>query len=580
MFLQWNDCTISTKIRLTFTVVMLVACVLGGVGIYNLNSLNDKATEITENWLIMTDASHRMYEDSANMRFDAYKYTHVTDKAVLDKCLKDTMMHQDNITKGIEKYEAALDREMKINPEKAKANKEKFEQLKKELDKNFEINKKIRADMEAGNKESMMQGITVDGFKQYDVIAGALEEFTKMNIDSANEANEEAEAFYHRGAVMSIVLLVLAFAMILLLAMYLGRSITRGVRVLEDISSKMGDGNLRDRAPILSGDELGQLAGHYNQVMDRLAAMMRKIQQSAEESNNAAEMLRQGSEQSAQAATQIADSITRVAQSAAEQNDMAATTTVTVEEIRKQIDQVNEGTNAVLAHAGEAQQKADDGSEAINKAVEQMRNIGASVEEAAKVVASLGERSQQIGQIVETISVIAEQTNLLALNAAIEAARAGEAGRGFSVVADEVRKLAESSSEAVTEIASLIHGIQADTEAAVVSMQTGNQETKSGVVIMDRAGQTFGEIVGLMAKMNEEIKTMSDSINTVAIGADGIVDTADRLSEASNSVSSETQTVSAATEEQSASVEEIASSAHNLTTVSQALQEELKKFRI
>jgi len=314
--------------------------------------------------------------------------------------------------------------------------------------------------------------------------------------------------------------------------------------------------------------------------MDRLSAMMRKIQQSAEESNNAAEMLRQGSEQSAQAATQIAESITRVAQSAAEQNDMAAATTATVEEIRKQLDQVNEGTTTVLAHADEAQKKADNGSEAINKAVMQMRNIGTSVEESAKVVASLGERSQQIGQIVETISVIAEQTNLLALNAAIEAARAGEAGRGFSVVADEVRKLAESSSESVTEIAALIHGIQADTEAAVASMQTGNEETKSGVAIMDQAGQTFGEIVTLMAKMNEEIKTMSDSINTVAIGADGIVDTADRLSEASNSVSSETQTVSAATEEQSASVEEIASSAHNLSTVSQALQAELQKFRI
>jgi methyl-accepting chemotaxis protein len=110
---------------------MLVACILGGVGIYNLNSLNDKATEITENWLIMTDASHRMYEDSANMRFDAYKYTHVTDKAVLDKCLKDTMMHQDNINKGVEKYEAALEREMEINPAKAKVNKEKFDQLKR-----------------------------------------------------------------------------------------------------------------------------------------------------------------------------------------------------------------------------------------------------------------------------------------------------------------------------------------------------------------------------------------------------------------------------------------------------------------
>ena len=580
MFSKLNDCTISTKIRLTFTVVMLVACALGGVGIYNLNSLNDKATEITENWLIMTDASHRMYEDSANMRFDAYKYFHVTDKAVLDKCLKDTMMHQDNINKGIEKYEAALNREMEINPDKAKVNKEKFEQLKKELDKNFEINKKIRADMEAGNRDAMIHGVTVDGFKQYDVLASSLEEFTKMNIDSANEANEEAEAVYRRGAVISVVLIILAFAMIIVSAMYLGRSITRGVRVLEEISSKMGEGNLRDRAPILSGDELGQLAGHYNQVMDRLSNMMRKIQHSAEESSNAAEMLRQGSEQSAQAATQIAESITRVAQSAAEQNNMAAETTATVEEIRKQIDQVNEGTDTVLANADAAQKKADDGSAAINQAVEQMRHIGISVDESAKVVASLGERSQQIGQIVETISVIAEQTNLLALNAAIEAARAGEAGRGFSVVADEVRKLAESSSEAVTEIANLIHGIQADTQEAVVSMQNGNQETKSGVEIMDRAGQTFSEIVSLMAKMNEEIKGMSDSIHTVAQGADGIVDTADRLSEASNSVSSETQTVSAATEEQSASVEEIASSAHNLTNVSQALQDELRKFRI
>ena len=97
MFSRLDDCAIRTKIQLTFAVVMLVACIMGGVGIYNLHALDKKSTEITENWLIMTDASHRMYEDSANMRFDAYKYTHVTDKAVLDKCLKDTMMHQEGL---------------------------------------------------------------------------------------------------------------------------------------------------------------------------------------------------------------------------------------------------------------------------------------------------------------------------------------------------------------------------------------------------------------------------------------------------------------------------------------------------
>ena len=144
-------------------------------------------------------------------------------------------------------------------------------------------------------------------------------------------------------------------------------------------------------------------------------------------------------------------------------------------------------------------------------------------------------------------------------------------------MAEEVRKLAESSSQAVTEIADLIHGIQADTEEAVASMQNGTQETKSGATIMDQAGKTFGEIVALMKEMDGEIRSMSERIHMVAAGMEGIVATADRLSAASNSVSSETQTVSAATEEQSASVEEIASSAHNLATVSQALQEERRR---
>ena len=89
-------------------------------------------------------------------------------------------------------------------------------------------------------------------------------------------------------------------------------------------------------------------------------------------------------------------------------------------------------------------------------------------------MATLGDRSQEVGQIVDTISGIAGQTNLLALNAAIEAARAGEQGRGFAVVAEEVRKLAEQSQEAAKHIADLISHIQADTEDAVQAMQEGN----------------------------------------------------------------------------------------------------------
>ena len=167
------------------------------------------------------------------------------------------------------------------------------------------------------------------------------------------------------------------------------------------------------------------------------------------------------------------------------------------ESLQSQVQSIGTLVNTasdVLAHAETANQEAVNGAQSITSAVEQIQRVADIVNASAETVNKLGKRSEEIGEIVGTISSIAEQTNLLALNASIEAARAGEAGRGFAVVADEIRKLAEESREAAASIANLIEGIQKDTSLAVDSMQQGNQAVADGTQAVKGLTAAFSKI--------------------------------------------------------------------------------------
>jgi methyl-accepting chemotaxis protein len=425
------------------------------------------------------------------------------------------------------------------------------------------------------------QGITsyqykgVDKYLAYAPIPG-LSWSLEINVP-VSEETEKLRSFTWTAISTIVVILVLAA----LLVFWGTARLVKPLETLKTAVNRIADGDLsQTKVDVHSQDEIGYLARAFESMVENLRKLIKQIGVSSGQVAASSEELTASSEQSTQAANQIAASITEVAQSASEQLNAANDAAAIVEQMSATIQQAAANANQAAMQSTKATEKAKDGGKTVETAVGQMNQLETTVITSAKVVAKLGERSKEIGQIVDTISGIAGQTNLLALNAAIEAARAGEQGRGFAVVAEEVRKLAEQSQEAAKKIAELIGQIQQETDKAVVAMDQGTREVKSGAEVVNTAGLAFSEIVGLVTKAADKINESSAAMQQMAASSQHIVDSVKVIDTSSKKSAGEAQGVSAAAQEQLASMEEIASSSQSLAKLAQDLQNAVTGFRL
>jgi twitching motility protein PilJ len=265
------------------------------------------------------------------------------------------------------------------------------------------------------------------------------------------------------------------------------------LRLLNEIEG-LAEGDLTVEATVTQ-DFTGAIADAINYAIQQLRELVARIEEAATDVSAASDRTRATALELSEAAESQAREI---ASASAAISEMAIT-----------IDQVSANATESAAVAERSVSIATQGASVVQNTIAGMDRIREQIQETAKRIKRLGESSQEIGDIVSLIGDIADQTNVLALNAAIQASMAGDAGRGFAVVADEVQRLAERSANATKQIATLVAAIQADTGAAVASMEQTTAEVVAGAALSQNAGVALGQIQTVSTDLAELIQDIS-----------------------------------------------------------------------
>ena len=358
--------------------------------------------------------------------------------------------------------------------------------------------------------------------------------------------------------------LLLLFALIFFTSVRVIKPLTAISRSMEDIA--IGEGDLTKRIPVQGKDEIGILAGWFNQFLDKLNAIIVDISRNSETVTAAAFELLSVSGQLADNSEELSGRANTVAVASEEMSSNMNSVAAASEQIATNVSMVTDSASLMRQSLAAVRQNCDQASKVSDEAVAQINETTVRVD-------LLGTAATEISKITEVITEIADQTNLLALNATIEAARAGDAGKGFAVVAGEIKELARQTASATNEIRSKISDIQTLTTTTVDDV--------------DKVASVFGEvkkvvdqIVSAIEQQAASTEEVAGNIEQAAHGLQEVNENVSQSSQVSGEIAKDISDVQSYADDMHRKSRTMRGSAENLTDLSGRLKEMISVFRV
>ena len=483
--------TIKAKLVGAFTFIILMLIATAGYGIMSLSSFNDQISNVLEGPAARLELTQEVQVSILEIIREQKNLL----SARSDDEIKAAEAGGNQARTALSTALASLD---KVVDDEDRSS---FTQTSTMLDKFLKVDDQVNELYKAGQKDKALDLSLGDLRATYDEVDQNLGTMLTAEKAKMKFVDDDTDVQYAKVRTMMIIVSGVSLLLAAVIAYWISNTISKGLARANTVVREVSEGDLTKTAEITNHDEIGELLGNVNVMIERLRGVVADALGAADNVSSGSQELSASSEQVSQGATEQAAS---AEEASASMEQMAAN-------IKQNADNAAQTEKIARQSAKDAEASGD----AVTRAVSAMRTI-----------------AEKIGIVQE----IARQTDLLALNAAVEAARAGEHGKGFAVVASEVRKLAERSQSAAAEISSM----SSDTVKAAAE-----------------AGEMLGRLVPDIRKTAELVSEISAACREQDIGAA-------QINEAIQQLDKVTQQNAGASEEMSATSEELAAQAEEL----------------